>query len=451
MKKITLLLALAISTTSFAQCWQKIVAATTHSLAIRNDGTLWAWGANSNGQLGIGSTVDKNVQTQVGTDNNWINIAAGSNFSLGLKSDGTLWTWGGDNNGQLGNGSITGNVTVPTQIGTDTDWQNIFSGSYAVFAIKSNGTLWSWGENNKGQLGVGGYTNRSAPTQVGTDTNWQKVSGGTSHTLAIKTDGTLWAAGYNLFGQLGLGDNTDKTTFNKIGTDTDWQGCSAGGNHSMANKVNGVVYTWGLNTYGQLGDGSNTSRNLPNAITDQALIVEAGFSHSTVITTDHYLYTWGQNDKGQLGTGSTGIVWTPTLIGTASDRNVIAAGNRFTLLLNVDGFLYVAGSNDYGQLGDGTLVSKNTFTSVACAALSIDDVVSSSIKVYPNPFTDSVTISHNSKINSISIFNILGQQVISKKIDTTEETIDTSLLQSGSYVMKVTGENTTETFKLIKK
>jgi alpha-tubulin suppressor-like RCC1 family protein len=136
-------------------------------------------------------------------------LAAGHYHSLARKTDGTLWAWGQNNLGQLGIGNTT-NQTVPVQVGAATNWASISVGDYHSFALKTDGTLWAWGYNISGQLGIGNTTNQTVPVQLGSATDWASVDGGYAHTLALKTDGTLWAAGYNYYGQLGIGSTTDQ-------------------------------------------------------------------------------------------------------------------------------------------------------------------------------------------------------------------------------------------------
>ena len=190
---------------------ERVSAGANHSVSIKSDGTLFSWGRNDYGQLGLGDTTSRNTPTQVGTDNKWVSVSAGGYHSLAIKSDGTLFSWGWNEYGELGLGDTTSR-NAPAQVGVDNKWVSVSGGGYHTLAIKSDGTLFSWGFNNLGELGLGDNVDRNTPTQVGVDNKWVSVSGGEYHTLAIKSDGILWAWGRNEYGQLGLGDTTDRSS-----------------------------------------------------------------------------------------------------------------------------------------------------------------------------------------------------------------------------------------------
>ena len=194
-----------------------------HTLATKTDGTLWSWGSGT--ALGHGDIIFKSSPVQVGTDTNWKNISAGSSFSFAIKTNGTLWSWGSNGQGQLGQNDTT-TKSSPVQVGTDTDWKYVAAGASATLAIKENGTLWAWGRNSTtspvSQLGLNDTIFRSSPVQVGTDADWEYIfifdTG-----VAIKTNGTLWMWGQNNFGQLGQNDTINRSSPVQVGTATNWK------------------------------------------------------------------------------------------------------------------------------------------------------------------------------------------------------------------------------------
>ena len=170
---------------------------------------MWAWGCNYYGQLGDGTTVNKNIPTKIGTATNWSKIEASSDFTLSIKKDNTLWAWGNNTNGQLGDGT-TVNKNSPIQIGIATNWSKISAGSGYTLATKTNGTLWAWGANSEGNLGNGTRVDKNIPTQIGTETTWSDISAGDSHSKSLKTDSLLWSWGNNSYGEIGDGTLIDK-------------------------------------------------------------------------------------------------------------------------------------------------------------------------------------------------------------------------------------------------
>lgn len=438
---------------SAASCWQTVSAGYTHSVGIKTDGTLWAWGDNGYGQLGDGTTISKNTPTQIGSANNWESISASGGFTVAIKTNGTLWAWGNNTFGQLGDGTTT-NRTTPTQIGTATNWNSVATGEGFALAVKDNGTLWSWGYNNLGQLGDGTTTNKNVPTQVGTATNWQSVAAGSGFSLAIKTNGTLWAWGSNLYGQLGNGTTINLSVPTQIGSENDWANVAAGYYHSVGRKSNGILMTWGNNVYGQLGDGTYVNKSTPVAVYDQVQSIDAGWNYTVGTTTFGNMLLTGQNVYGQLGDGT---IENRNWVSLTNSNNhlQISAGAFHTLSLHTDGSLKVCGLNGQGRLGDGTTTDRITLTSIACPTnnLGVDDVTkNSNVKVYPNPVNDVLSISFEQGISSVAIFNLLGQEVFSKSINANETTINVSNLAAGTYLVKVEIDtNDVKTIKVIKK
>ncbi len=192
--------------------WSQISGGVEQSHAIKNDGTLWGWGFNLHGALGDGTTVQKNIPTQIGTDNNWLIVkgATDGNHTLGIKNDGTLWGWGNNTQGQVGDGT-TVQKNIPTQIGIATNWKNVKATNVHSLGIKNDNTIWSWGYNGSGQLGDGTLMPKNIPTLVGTLNDWLSVATGWHNSHALKTDGTLWGWGSNNYGQLGDGTTVYKS------------------------------------------------------------------------------------------------------------------------------------------------------------------------------------------------------------------------------------------------
>jgi alpha-tubulin suppressor-like RCC1 family protein len=166
--------------------WLTVASSYSSAYAIKTDGTMWAWGANyGNGRLGLGNTTDYSSPKQIGAGTTWSNVAGGRNSSaIAIKTDGTIWTWGSNGYGRLGLGDTTSRSS-PTQIGDLTTWSTIDAGTAYIMAVKTDGTMWSSGNNYYGNLGLGNKTNVSSPVQVGSLTNWYSVAGGVDHSLAI--------------------------------------------------------------------------------------------------------------------------------------------------------------------------------------------------------------------------------------------------------------------------
>lgn len=217
--------------------WSKITNGGYHVLFVKTDGTLWATGYCLNGQLGIAVRVNKSSPTQVGTENTWLKAVAGQYHSLAIKTDGTLWAWGEGTNGRLGTNDAIARSS-PVQIGSDTTWTDISSVDNTSFGIKSDGTLWSWGGNGSGQRGSSSVNDfRSSPVQVGTDTTWSKLTdscfGFSDSMMAIKTNNTLWAWGRNDNGQLGLNTLSWPSSPVQVGSATNWSKMSVGAQHNV--------------------------------------------------------------------------------------------------------------------------------------------------------------------------------------------------------------------------
>ena len=234
---------------------------------IKTDGTLWAWGDNNYGQLGVNNQTEYSSPVQVpGTT--WKAIVTDGGKSMAFKTDGTLWTFGRGRNGQLAHGN-TSDYSSPKQV-PGTNWGNSFGGGDDVaVATKTDGTLWSWGYNTQGQLGhnQSAPTQYSSPKQVGTDTTWSKVTQGTQNqVVALKTNGTIWSWGANEKGQLGQNDVVNHSSPIQIGTNTTWDNVSGSFKLIYGHKTDGTLWAWGNGNNGQLGQNSALNRSSPTQI-----------------------------------------------------------------------------------------------------------------------------------------------------------------------------------------
>ena len=312
--------------------WSKISGGNSFGMAIKTDGALWAIGGrNDFGNLGLGSSTYYSSPKQVGSLTSWSLISCISNSSLAIKTDGTLWSWGQNSYGQLGLGDRT-NRSSPVQVGSLTTWASISKGwGNFGLAVQTNGTLWSWGGNGNGQLGLGNVTYYSSPKQVGSLTNWSFVAAGQLQTFAIKTDGTLWSWGANFFGNLGLNNITSYSSPKQIGALTNWLQIAASYYGAVAVKSNGTLWAWGNNGYGQLGLGNTTNYSSPKQIgaLTNWLNVTSGILASIMATqTNGALWSWGYNAQGQLGQSSIANSYSsPKQVGSLTTWSSVHAGN----------------------------------------------------------------------------------------------------------------------------
>jgi hypothetical protein len=326
----------------------KLATGSSHSAGIRSDGSLLIWGNNDSGELGLGSTGGARTAPQAAPHgSNYQSLALGASHSVALRTDGSLWAWGGNASGQLGDGSAT-TRSSPVQIGSD--YIAAAAGNAHSLGIKIDRSLWAWGNNRSGQLGNGAANSAANPVQVGT--SFYTVTAGTSHSVGIKTDGGLWAWGANTFGQIGDGTGYDRYAPTLVGKG--YAAVAAGAFHTIALSTDGGLWSWGQNEVGQLGDGSATMRATPRQIGTRFGAVAAGTSHSIALKQDGTVWAWGSNASGQLGLGTSTQSRIPQQLPGVTGVSAIAAGGNMSLALKGDGTVLAWGSNNTGQLGDGT-------------------------------------------------------------------------------------------------
>ncbi|WP_339787714.1 hypothetical protein, partial [uncultured Imperialibacter sp.] len=404
---------MALSTNVYPQ---KIAAGDFHNLFIKEDGSLWAWGENSYGELGIGVTGDQSSPVRVGVESDWTKVSAGWSYSVGIKTDGTLWAWGRNQFGRLGDGTSEDRLT-PTQIGTSTDWLDVGAGREHVLAIRSDGTLWAWGRNNQGQLGDGSQVDKAEPVQIGEDDDWKEARGGFDHSIAQKNDGTLWVWGNNKSGSLGYQTAADciltqvpnpsrtySIAFSDSGGDG-WNGAmirviidGVGNDYTLEEGFGAtkVVYiplgTANVSFEFVSGTADSEVAYVINSASGGAIMAEAGPSpapgligvdicvsqnnfvpspvllnsdidwsgfsagnnFSLAVKEDGTLWSWGENSGGQLGNGSTDSSYEPMIVGSDMDWVDVVAGSYNSFARKIDGSLWAWGGNSAGNLGIGS-------------------------------------------------------------------------------------------------
>lgn len=298
--------------------WTQIDCGQDFTIALKSDGTLWGWGSNQYGQLALNDSNSRTIPTQIG-GSTWKKIASGWWSTIAIKTDGTMWIWGMDSASGVWRSS-------PTQVGSLSTWSSISagpSGQDSYLAIKTDGTLWGWGFNGNA-LGLGDSSPPSTPTQVGSATNWSMVST-TAHaegtyqprSAGIKTDGTLWIWGTNNSGELGLGYSGTVSIPTQLGVASNWKFVTTGASRTFAIKTDGTLWAWGSNNNGALGLSDTTWRTSPTQVgtgTNWAT-VNAGYYKTFAIKTDGTLWAWGQNTNGELGLNNLTSISSPVQVG----------------------------------------------------------------------------------------------------------------------------------------
>lgn len=332
-------------------------------------GEVWAWGSNRQGGLGDGTLVNRNAPVRMSGLTNVTAVGGGHDFTLAVKSDGRVWACGNNVFGQLGDGSTNSTApygkTTPVQVLNLTGVSAVDGGELHAVALKSDGTVWTWGYNASGQLGDGATSNSSVPVKVTGLTGIIGVSAGNNHTLALKSDGTVWSWGENRRGQLGDGTTMDywpygRSSAQQIGGLTGITAISACGDHSVALKSDGTVWTWGWNSFGQLGDGTDIDRNVPVQVSGLTNVVAvcAGHGHTVALKSDGTVRAWGGGALGQLGDGLRTSSLTPVQVSNLTNVTTLGGGGAFTIAMKSDKTLWTWGDNDFGELGDGTTTGR---------------------------------------------------------------------------------------------
>lgn len=351
-----------------------------HSAAREDDGQVLLWGAYDN-------LHEVSSPAPVTSLQDVIAVSSGTNYTLALKKDGTVWAWGDNYSGQLGNGnSDLAHTTIPAKVvGPEessysylTDIIAIAAGDRHALALKSDGTVWAWGDNSLGQLGNADndYEESFYPVQVqnknanGALTNIIDIDCGYEHSLALEKDGTVWAWGSNEYSQLGIDPEIEYNVVpvqvvgtNGIDSLTNVKDIDAGGFYNISLKNDGTVFSWGLNSNGQLGNSLTSEESytpvkvrFPSSTEITSLSAGGYEGHSLAIDSEGYVWAWGSNDYGQLGINSYQDKDIPFKISTLDDIIEISAGGEdgHSMALDKDGRVWAWGSNQSGQLGLGS-------------------------------------------------------------------------------------------------
>jgi len=360
------------------------------SLALKADGSVWDWGLNENGILGIGVQdltwtaafapgVDMKVPTQVlgpggvGHLTGITRVMGCEHFNFALKSDGTVWSWGWNYRGSLGNGSGTTNQSsslYPVQVSNLANVVSLGGRGYHGLAAQADGTVWAWGDNQDGELGNGTTVDSDVPVQVTGLANPRMVSGGGFFSLALMQDGTVRSWGANDSGQLGNNTTTGSTVTVQVPGLANIIQVSAGWVHAVALRADGTVWVWGSNNWGgyngsiynscsgMLGDGTTSNSLVPEQVPGLSGIIDvsAGDSFTAVLRSDGTVWTFGGNGVGQCGIGSESqSQLTPVQVPGLSGVIAVNARDHHCLSMKSDGTIWCWGSGTLGELGNNQI------------------------------------------------------------------------------------------------
>ena len=397
----------AVSVSGLPNGATKIAAGARHSFAIQPDGSVVAWGRDAAGELGNGGTANSSTPVAVsglGAGSGVVALAGGAppisstspsgdGHSMALKSDGTVVGWGNNNSGEVGNGTAsTTDVLTPVAVvglGSGSGVTAIAAGGSHSLALKSDGTVLAWGNNNSGQLGDTTLTDHPSPAPVsglGAGSGVIAIAAGTSFSMALTSNGTVWAWGNNASGQLGDGtaptDHTAPVQVSGLGAGSNVVQIVAGDAFAVALKSDGTILAWGNNASGELGDGTAPTDHITpvsvSGITGSSGVVaiSAGFTHVIARTSAGTYYAWGRNASGQLGDGSTTQHNTPELVSTFPGASLVSAGGSHTLALRAQNI------NPAVSIGDQTVLEGDSSTRKLTFPVTLSQPSSTQVTVH---------------------------------------------------------------------
>lgn len=379
----------AVSVNAEDYTWKSVTAGDATTWGIRSDGSLWSWGWNEKGQGGNGVSLRTATPTLSDGNRVWKKAVGGKAYGFFLAEDGSLWAAGTAESGVQGTNDGVDHKVL-TRIGTDNDWADMACSrfwGYSAFAIKTNGTLWAWGENSAGQLGIGNTQAQTLPVQVGTDTDWKQVAAGVSSVLALKADGSLWGWGLNMYGEL-FGYEGRQSSPVRLGSETDWEKVLVIEFRAYAVKKDGTLWAWGDNSRNLLGFNTPTEEESTSEGNPVEVVTEPQITKPTQVTAvkGEVLAVSGCENTLSVATGTDGIIEKVWMFGSNADGalgdgkglgngnkdipfatvpvnpslksslkfTTMSSGQSYTMMLTDDGDIWGWGCNRGGQLGDET-------------------------------------------------------------------------------------------------
>lgn len=465
MKKLSTLFLFAAAAASASAADWGAMSANDHSMLLDKTGKIYVSGSNRYGQLGDGHYFDfesgiyydSNVFKPVDAGDLKFRYVNASIYSAAaIAFDGTLYTWGQNGFGQLGQSGVGvyGGVYTPTKVNDD-KWAKVKGRASTMVGIHTDGTLWSWGRNSDGALGIGDTDIESVatPGQIGTD-RWIDCTAGYYHAAAVKADGTLWAWGQNSQHQVDKSSASAVAAPEQIGADTDWTQVVAGLKMTAALKADGTLWTWGNNAESALGrataDGYDAE---PMQVLDHVAQFAVGDMHVLAVKDNGRLWGWGYNLHGELADGTQTNVAVPTQIGSAQ-WEMVACGSYHSMGVQIDGSLWVWGWNRYGQLGLGD--DDNRLTLTECTYDPGDGAVQgiaadAKVTVFPTVVDATVNVSADSTIESVAVYGANGAKLGFKQVGAQSTRLNVSHLAAGTYFVVVKGASSQTTARFIKK
>ncbi len=414
-----------------AQCYKALDACTSRTAVIKENGTLWMWGSNYWGQQGDGTQQNNfKIPTQVGTDANWEHVSVGPAQTIAIKNDSTLWAWGQAHHLGVDGSGTPLNVLIPQQVGFE-KWKDATNSEYHTLAIKADGSLWAWGRNINGILGLGDIVATQTPTRVGTENQWKKVGAHSHLSLALKEDGTLWGWGGSSYRMLGDSINVEISTPIQIGKDHDWVSFSFDEVHICALKSDGSLWIWGYNTNGyDLGLGSSKPYIY--------MPVRFGKATNWKNVATPFGKTYAINSLGELwhmnAFDNVLQKYGPKQVGTDLDWNVVVSRGLYAVAIKSSDSVIMLGA------------VPEPVMSLDCMVTAINDKgLENLISVYPNPSNGIFNIDEADG-TCFSLIDVFGSK---SSITVYQKQLDLSEVPAGIYYLKRI-DVSTKVYRLVK-